>query len=135
MPILNATGWISVTSYDPKPYDGGDGRARFDVRVTEEFTGSLVGTGRARLLMVELEDGSSHFTGLEQFIGTLDGQAGSFLMRNSGVLKDGFVTSEWLVIPGSATGSLFGLSGTGGTGASGYFIDYSYPGGHDRAGP
>jgi hypothetical protein len=116
-----ATGWINVTRYDPQPYDEG----LTDVHLTQDFTGGLIGTGIARFLMAQLPDGSAHFTGIERFTGTLAGRTGSFLLRNTGVLKDGVVTSEWLILPGSATGELIGLDGTGGVNPSGYFLDFS----------
>ena len=124
--MQKATGWINVVHYDPRPEVGGEGLAHAAVGVAEEFNGGLVGTGSAQFVMVELSDGSAHFAGLELFTGTLDGRAGSFLMRNSGTLRNGTVTSEWVILPGSAGGSLAGLRGTGGTGPSGYWLDYSF---------
>lgn len=116
------TGWINVTHYDPRPYDEG----LTDVHLTQAFTGGLTGTGTARFLMAQLRDGSAHFTGIECFTGTLAGRAGSFLLRNTGVLKGGSVTSEWLILPGSATDGLAGLNGTGGANPSGYFLDFAF---------
>ena len=115
-----ATGWINVTHYDPKAYDD----ALTEVHVTQEFTGGLIGTGTARFFMVTSTDGSAYFTGMERFVGSIDGRTGSFVLRNMGLLKDGQVTSEWLVIPGSGTGDLSRLNGTGGTGPNGYFLDF-----------
>jgi hypothetical protein len=126
-PTQRATGSINVTQYAPKPYEEIASITLADVEVTEDFAGGLTGTGRARFLMVQLPDASAHFTGIELFAGTLAGRKGSFLLRNTGILKDGAVTSEWLILPGSATGSLRGLCGTGGTGPSGYFLDFCFP--------
>lgn len=121
----HAKGWINVTSYESKPYDETDGLSSAEVRVAEEFTGDFVGTGTVRFLMVSLARGSAHFTGMEHFIGRLGEFSGSFIMQNSGTLKDGVVTSEWLVIPGSGTGELSGLRGTGGCReVDGAFLDY-----------
>jgi hypothetical protein len=120
----HATGWINVTSYDSKPYDEADGLTISEVHVVEDFTGGLIGTGKARFLMVTTADGSAYFTGIERFTGSVAGRAGSFVLRNTGLLKDGQVISEWLVIPGSGTGEITGLRGKGGTGPSGYFFDY-----------
>ncbi len=120
-----ATGWINVTSYDSKLYDESLSPAISEVQVVEEFTGDLVGTGTARFLLVRAVDGSAHFTGLERFVGKLGDRSGSFILRNSGTLKDGEVTAEWLVIPGSGTAELSGLRGQGGCRtAEGIFLDY-----------
>jgi hypothetical protein len=118
------TGWINVTHYDPQPYDEG----LTAVHLTQDFTGGLVGTGTARFLMAQLPNGSAHFTGIERVTGTLGGREGSFLMRNTGVLKEGAVTSEWLILPGSGTGELTGIRGSGGVNPSGYFLDFSLDG-------
>jgi hypothetical protein len=118
------TGWINVTSYDPKPYDETGSATLSEVHVTQDFTVGLVGTGSARFLMVTTSEGSAHFTGMERFIGALADFSGSFVLRNTGVLTDGQVTSEWLIIPGSGSGELTGLRGRGGTGPNGYFLDY-----------
>jgi hypothetical protein len=119
------TGWINVTRYDPKPYDESVGLTISDVHVVEDFTGGLTGTGAARFLMVTNTDGSAYFTSMERFFGALADRTGSFVLRNTGLLKDGQVTSEWFVIPGSGTGELSGIRGTGGTNPSGYFLDFS----------
>jgi hypothetical protein len=121
----HAKGWINVTSYDAKPYDETGGLSIAEVRVTEEFTGDFVGTGTVRFQMVSRVGGSAHFTGMEHFIGKLGEFTGSFIMQNSGMLRDGAVDSEWIVIPGSGTGELSGLRGTGGCRTvDGAFLDY-----------
>ena len=120
-----AEGWINVTSYDSKPYDETGGLAICEVQVTEDFIGDFAGTGTVRFLMVSHTDGSRYFTGMERFAGKLGEFSGSFIMRNSGMLKDGALHSEWLVIPGSGTGDLRGLRGVGGCrAAEGVFLDY-----------
>jgi hypothetical protein len=120
-----ATGWINVTTYDSKPYDETLIPAISQVQIIEQFTGDLVGTGTACFLLVTSADGSAHFTGMERFVGNLGDRSGSFILRNSGTLKDGEVTAEWLVIPGSGTSELSGLRGQGGCRtAEGIFLDY-----------
>jgi hypothetical protein len=122
----HAAGWINVTHYDPKPYHETGGLKISVVDVAQEFTGGLIGIGTARFLMVTTADGTAYFTGMELFTGTLAGRSGSFVLRNMGRLKDGQVTSEWLIIPGSGTDDLTGLNGTGSTGPHGYFLDFSF---------
>jgi Protein of unknown function (DUF3224) len=123
-PRQRATGWINVTSYDSKPCDDGDGLAISEVHIVEEFTGEIVGTGTARFLMVISPDGDAHFTGMERFVGKLSDRSGSFILRNSGTLKNAVLSSNWLVIPGSGTGQLSGLCGEGGCNPGGCLLDY-----------
>jgi Protein of unknown function (DUF3224) len=126
MATHRVTGWIDVTHYDSKPYDQTTVVTLSDVRLSQDFTGGLIGTGIARFFMVQMPDGSAHFTGIERFTGSIAGRTGSFLLRNTGILKDGAVTSEWLILPGSATAELTGLNGTGGVNPSGYFLEFSF---------
>ena len=46
--------------------------------------------------------------------GTLAGRTGTFLLQDAGTVQDNIVSGDWFVIPGSGTGTLAGLRGTGG---------------------
>jgi hypothetical protein len=59
-------------------------------------------------------DGSASFAGIERVTGAVGGRAGTFLLQDAG----GIVSGDWFVIPGSGTGGLAGLRGTGGFRAS-----------------
>jgi len=126
MPTLQAAGFIEVTTYDATPYETADGSTISHAVVVEEFTGGLVGTGHAHYELAQIADGSMHFAGIERFSGALDHREGSFLFRNAGMLKDGVLTSEWLILPGSGTGALSGLTGRGACSPSGYYLEYSF---------
>ena len=52
------------------------------------------------------------YVALELIDGTLMGRAGSFLLRHIGVIQDGVGTLDCVVVPGSGTGLLAGLSGS-----------------------
>jgi hypothetical protein len=118
------TGRINVTSYDSKTYDAGGAFTIAEVNITEEFSGGLVGMGSARFIVVNEPDGAAHFTGMERFLGKLGERSGSFILRNSGTLKDRALHSLWSIIPGSGTGELEGLRGEGGCDPNGYTLDY-----------
>jgi len=121
----HAKGWINITSYESKIYDEAGGGKISEVHVADEFSGDFVGTGSARFLMVTDAGCGDHFTGMERFIGKLGERSGSFILQNSGKLKDGVLQSEWLVVSGSGTGELSGLRGEGGCrSADGVFLDY-----------
>jgi len=42
------------------------------------------------------------------------GRTGTFLLQDAGTVAGGIVSGDWFVIPGSGTGGLAGLRGTGG---------------------
>jgi len=46
--------------------------------------------------------------------GTLAGRTGMFLLQEAWTVQDNIVSGDWFVIPGSGTGTLAGLRGTGG---------------------
>lgn len=119
-----ASGHINVTSCDSKPYDESGDFIISEVNITEEFLGDLTGVGSVRFSMVTEPDGTSHFTGMERFLGEIGGRAGSFVFRNSGVLKNGELNSTWEIIPGSGMNGLAGICGGGGCNPDGYTFEY-----------
>jgi hypothetical protein len=119
-----ASGRINVMSCDSKPYDESGEFTISEVNITEEFSGDLAGVGSVRYAMVTEPDGTAHFTGMERFMGEIGGRVGSFILRNSGVLKNGELDSTWQVIPGSGMDGLAGIRGEGGCNPDGYVLQY-----------
>ena len=119
-----ATGRINVTSFEALPLDDAGAFTISQANVTEEFAGDLVGVGSVRFIMVDEPGGAKHFTGMDRFLGKIDGRSGSFIFQNSGTLEDDRLRSVWRVIPGSGTEELSGLRGEGGCTPEGYWLDY-----------
>lgn len=119
-----ATGRINVNHVEATPYDELGAFPISEVNVTEEFAGDMVGVGAVRFIMVNEPEGAAHFTGMERFLGKLGDRSGSFILQNSGTLKDGVLRSVWRIIPGSGTADLAGLRGDGGCDREGYSLDY-----------
>ena len=113
--ILHATGTFEVTSWDEEPIEDPEGGPRLTcVRVRQTFRGDLEGEGRADLLTCYRDDENAVFVGLQRVVGRVGGWEGSFVVRIHEELEDGFASAEWVVVPGSGTGDLRGLSGRGG---------------------
>ena len=53
------------------------------------------------------------FVGLERVVGSVGGRSGSFVLQRIGADEDGVVKETYSVVPGSGTGELQGLRGTG----------------------
>jgi uncharacterized protein DUF3224 len=115
-PTARAEAHIEVSDWQPEPIDADDdGPQLIRIAVRETFTGDLTGTGQAAMLQVLAADGSASFVAVERVTATLDGRSGSFVLQDRGTLDtDGAVSGEWFVVPGSGTGELAGLRGTGG---------------------
>lgn len=114
--MTTATGAISVTTWQPQPYDEpAEGPALVRIHVEEQFSGDVVGQGVATFLQVLQADGAAAFCAVERISGSIGDRSGTFVVQDSGTLAaDGSVTGTWTVVPGSGTGGLVGLRGEGG---------------------
>jgi hypothetical protein len=112
---VHADALITVRTYEPTPYDEpDDGPTLSRIHVEETFSGDITGDGVVEFLQAAHADGTASFVGIERVTGSIAGQAGSFLLQDQGTVAGGVVSGEWFVVPGSATGQLTGLRGTGG---------------------
>jgi hypothetical protein len=110
-----ATSAFSINSWDEQPYDEQEGAKLSRTRVTKTFRGDLEGTSTAELLMaIAVTAGGMAYVGFERIIGSLHGQAGSFVLHHnaSGSAAAG-PSATWTIVPGTGTGALAGIQGTG----------------------
>ena len=106
---------ITVHTYEPVAYeDPAEGPVLTRIHVEESFSGDIAGDGVVEFLQAANPDGLASFVGIERVTGTVDGRAGTFLLQDAGTVASGLVSGDWFVIPGSGTGQLAGLRGTGG---------------------
>jgi hypothetical protein len=110
-----AVGKITVRKYEPSVYEKpAEGPALTRIHVEESFSGDITGDGDVELLQSEDAAGSASFVGIERLTGTISGLAGTFVLQDQGTVADSIIEGEWFVVPGSGTGLLAGLRGTGG---------------------
>ncbi|RMI29916.1 DUF3224 domain-containing protein [Nocardia stercoris] len=110
-----ATGTITVHKYEPEAYEQpAAGPVLSKIHVEESFSGDIAGDGVVEFLQSSTADGGASFVGIERVTGSVAGRAGTFLLQDNGTVANGIVAGEWFVIPGSGTGDLTGLRGTGG---------------------
>jgi hypothetical protein len=78
------------------------------------WSGDLAGASKGQMLgsQSETEKGSGGYVAMERFTGTLNGKKGSFSLQHHGMMGGGKVDLNVLVVPGSGTGDLTGISGT-----------------------
>ena len=108
----NAT--FKITGWNEEPFDESeDGSKLTRAHITRSFHGDLTGTGNLMYVMSHLSSGVASFRGYEKVEGSLGGRAGSFVLRHTGSYDGGEARAEYEVVPGSGTGELAGLSGTG----------------------
>ena len=112
-PMTKGTSTATVASWDEKPYDEApDTSGTAEAHITYTYEGALTGEGRARLLMA-YSGQEAEFVGMERLTATLDGRSGTFVTSQTGSFHDGVARWTWQVVPGTATGELAGLRGSG----------------------
>ena len=106
---------VTVHKYQPSAYDEPtEGPVLTRIHVEESFSGDITGDGVVEFLQAARPDGSASFAGIERVTGRVAERTGTFLLQEAGTVQDNVVCGDWFVIPGSGTGQLAGLRGTGG---------------------
>jgi Protein of unknown function (DUF3224) len=109
-----AEGTFTVTSWDEETYQELDGKAKLTkASVGYRLTGDIEGDATWNALMYYRDDGTAEFTGLQRLTGQIAGRPGACVMVADGSYADGAARGTWRVIPGSGTGALAGLTGSG----------------------
>ena len=111
-PVMrHARGTFEVTLTPVQPDAGAAPGAPGRMLLAKTFHGGIEGTGAGEMLAT-LDDGrSGAYVALERVEGTLDGRRGSFALVHRGLMDDGAQELSIIVVPGSGTGELAGLSG------------------------
>jgi hypothetical protein len=118
MAQARATGSLAISDWEETPYEQlPDGTALARATSAAVLTGDIDGKGTCAWLLTYAPDGVPSFVGTQAFTGTVQGRAGTFVLQLDGTFADGVPTVRWSVMPGSGTGELAGISGTGGYGA------------------
>jgi hypothetical protein len=110
-----ATGTFKIQGWDEKPYTEIEGgRKLTQASVKQAFAGDVEGEGTVEWLMCYRPDETADFVGLQRIVGKLGDRSGSFVLRQTEGTFDGKEAKGRLsVVPGSGTGELEGLRGTG----------------------
>jgi len=117
---------FAITSWDEKPYgERPDVPKLTRATVAKSYAGDIEGEGQVEYLMMYRSDGTASFVGLELITGRLAGKTGSFVLQRTGSFAGGQARETYVVIPGSATGELAGLTGDGST-AVGHGMEHPF---------
>ena len=95
-------------------YDTSAGTPLGRMSIDKQFHGALDAVSVGEMLMASSTSvkGSAGYVAIERVTGTLDGQAGSFVLQHSGTMNRGAPTLVVSVVPDSGTDGLAGLAGT-----------------------
>lgn len=128
-------GEFEVTSWEEQPAGGLEGTAKVTTaRIGQRFTGGIEAETMADMVMTYRPDGTAEFVGHHRVLGRVEGRSGSFVLRASGAYDGTEARTDFEVIPGSGTGELDRIAGSGsaaaGHGSTGtYHFDLDVPGG------
>jgi hypothetical protein len=116
---MRATGTFEVANFTPAPVPPGDIKTAVPVGVatmTKTFAGEI--SGRSNTLFTAAYDqatGVGTYVAMESFEGSIAGLEGALNFAHSATTLGDSREAEFLVVvPGSGTGDLAGLVGTGG---------------------
>ena len=124
----HATGTFAVKSWDEKTYSEVEGQPKLTrAEVVYTYQGDFEGEGKIEYLMCYASNNIAYFLGFEQMAGRLGDRSGTFVLQHSGTYEGGAVKDTMAVVPGSTTGDLNGLQGSGSSGGDGkaiFALDY-----------
>jgi hypothetical protein len=109
-----AAGTFTVTSWAEDTYQELDGKGKLTkAKVGYRLSGGIEGEATWEALMFYRADGTAEYTGLQHMTARIGGRSGTCVMVADGSFADGAASGTWRVIPGSGTGGLAGLRGSG----------------------
>jgi uncharacterized protein DUF3224 len=111
----HATATFTIEGWDEKTYaELEDGGKLTKASVKQALSGDVEGEGAVEWLMCYRPDQTADFVGLQRITGRIGDRAGSFVAAQADGTFDGEEARGTLsVVPGSASGDLEGLRGSG----------------------
>lgn len=78
----------------------------------KQFHGELEATSQGEMLSAGSPKTSGGYVAIERVSGTLSGRTGTFVLQHDATMTNGVPQMNIIVVPGTGTGQLAGLSGT-----------------------
>lgn len=104
---------LEITGWDEQSYEDIEGGAKCTrAEVTLKPGPDGLGPATSQSLMYYRPDGTSSLVSLMRVSGTIDGRSGSFVLLGQGSYDATTALVESVVVEGSGTGELAGISGT-----------------------
>ncbi len=110
-----ATGTFELASWDENTYTETDDGTKLLTRasVGQKFSGDIDGDGAVEWLMCYRPDETADFVGLQRIVGSIGGRTGSVVMTTIGTFDGKEARGALVTVPGSGTGDLAGIDGSG----------------------
>ncbi|HVV10745.1 DUF3224 domain-containing protein [Amycolatopsis sp.] len=125
------TNTFAMKNWEEAVVSGPEDGPRFaHAHATFEYSGLIEGNSACDFLLYyagEGYDGAGQTApGLERIDGSVDGRKGSFVIRHEVGYGNEGVRGSFTVVPGSGTGELAGLAGSGTVAGAGETMDYTF---------
>lgn len=112
--MKNTAGSFQVTSWDESPFnENDDGSKQSHAKITQVYTGGIVGSSELQYLMSYQSQSKARFVGFETVNGSVNGVHGSFVLQHDGKFEDGVAHSDFRVVTKSGRGDLIDIAGHG----------------------
>jgi uncharacterized protein DUF3224 len=101
---------VKLAPLDPafKTEDNSIGRMSID----KQFHGDLEATSKGEMLYAGTAKTSGGYVAIERVSGTLNGRSGAFTLQHNATMTNGTPQLNIIVLPGTGTGQLTGLTGS-----------------------
>jgi hypothetical protein len=112
--VKQARATFKVAGWDETPGEqipGGHALGRAVLKKT--FHGDLEGSSTVEMLMSKGADGSAAYVAMERIDARIGDRTGTFVLMHAATSDATGQHGDWRVVPGSGTGGLAGLRGTG----------------------
>lgn len=125
------TNTFTVRDWDEKVVSGEENAPRFvHAHVAFDYSGAIEGSSTCDYLLYYAGEGTAGgggtAPGIERVEGSVEGRKGSFILRHEvGYAADG-VRGTFTVIPGSGTGELAGITGSGTVWGASRTMNYTF---------
>jgi Protein of unknown function (DUF3224) len=125
------TNTFTVKSWDEKIVSGAEDAPRYaHAHVSFEYAGVIEGTSLCDYLLYYAGEGfegaGQTAPGFERIEGSVEGRKGSFVLRHEVGYGANGVQGSFTVVPGSGTGELSGLTGSGTVDGSSRTMSYTF---------
>ncbi|MEU3275303.1 DUF3224 domain-containing protein [Saccharomonospora sp. NPDC006951] len=120
----------TMRTWDEQVVSGTEDGPRYaHAHVTFTYQGVIEGTSTCDYLLYYADSqygGGQSAPGFEHITGSVEGRKGSFLIRHDVTYGAEGIRDVWSVVPGSGTGELSGITGTGTAAGATKTIEYTF---------
>lgn len=108
----HAQGAFDVKLQPLEAYNKSEGAGLGRMSIDKQFHGELDAASQGEMLYAGNAKESGGYVAVERVTGTLQGRHGAFSLQHNATMTKGVPYLNIIVVPGSGTGDLAGLSGT-----------------------